>query len=197
MRQSRFWVFVADHLDTIWNKRRAGRAAQMREHLPLVGKAPGINIRRLAYRTGRVQMQRPPSTSSATPVIILASSEHRKLAAWPISCGVEKRPSGIVERNFARISGVSSPMKLASNGVSPATGLSALTRMLNGANSTAMALVAVIIQPFEALYQFKLGLGDTPAVEAIFKMAPDLWRLSSGTRWRAVKKTDLAFTAKT
>jgi len=83
MRQSRFWVFVADHLDTIWNKRRAGRAAQMREHLPLVGKAPGINIRRLAYRTGRVQMQRPPSTSSATPVIILASSEHRKLAACP------------------------------------------------------------------------------------------------------------------
>ena len=98
MRQSRFWVFVADHLYTIWNKRRAGRAAQMREHLPLVGKAPGINIRRLAYRTWRVQMQRPPSTSSATPVIILASSEHRKLAAWPISCVVEKRPSGIVER---------------------------------------------------------------------------------------------------
>ena len=42
-------------------------------------------------------MQRPPSTSIATPVIIEASSEARKQAALPRSSGVEKRPSGIVE----------------------------------------------------------------------------------------------------
>ena len=47
-------------------------------------------------------MQRPPSTSMATPVIMLASSEHRKAAALPMSSGVEKRPIGIVDRNFAR-----------------------------------------------------------------------------------------------
>ena len=41
----------------------------------------------------------PPSTSKTTPVIILASSEHKKQAAFPISCGVENLPMGIVERN--------------------------------------------------------------------------------------------------
>ena len=40
----------------------------------------------------------------ATPVIMLASSEHRKAAALPMSSGVEKRPIGIVDRNLARIS---------------------------------------------------------------------------------------------
>ena len=39
-----------------------------------------------------------------------------------MSSGVEKRPSGMVERNFARISGVPLPMKLDNSGVSPATG---------------------------------------------------------------------------
>jgi hypothetical protein len=48
MFQPGFWVFIANHLNTIWNKRRAGCAAQMREYLLLVGKAPGINICRLA-----------------------------------------------------------------------------------------------------------------------------------------------------
>ncbi len=48
MFQPGFWVFIANHFNTIWNKRRAGRAAQMREYLLLVGKAPGINICRLA-----------------------------------------------------------------------------------------------------------------------------------------------------
>jgi hypothetical protein len=80
----------------------------------------------------------PPSTSIATPVIIAASSLHRKQAALPRSSGVEKRPIGMVERNLARISGVSSPMKVASSGVSPATGLSATTRMPKGASSTAI-----------------------------------------------------------
>jgi hypothetical protein len=84
-------------------------------------------------------MKRPPSTSMHTPVIRLASSLHRKQAALPRSSGVEKRPIGMVERNFARISGVSSPMKVFNSGVSPATGFSALTRMPKGASSTALA----------------------------------------------------------
>jgi hypothetical protein len=71
-------------------------------------------------------MKRPPSTSMHTPVIRLASSLHRKQAALPRTSGVEKRPIGMVERNFARISGVSSPMKVFSSGVSPATGFNAL-----------------------------------------------------------------------
>ena len=50
-----------------------------------------------------------------TPVIIEASSLHRKQAALPRSSGVEKRPIGIVARNLARISGVSWPMKLFSS----------------------------------------------------------------------------------
>ena len=90
-----------------------------------------------------------------------------------MSSGVEKRPMGIVDRNFARISGVSSPpMKVFSRGVSPATGLMALTRIPSGASSTAMVLVAVIIQPLEALYQLSRGRGLTPAVLATFRIAP-------------------------
>src|SRR5438034_607611 len=104
-------------------------------------------------------MQRPPSTSIATPVIIDASSLHKKHAALPRSSGVEKRPSGIVARNFARISGVSSPMKVLSIGVSPATGLSAMTRMPNGASSTAIARVAVMTKPLLALYQHRRECG--------------------------------------
>src|SRR5262245_56008423 len=111
------------------------------------------------------QMQRPPSTSIATPVIMLASSEQRNAAALPMSSGVEKRPIGIVDKNLARMSGVSCPMNVFSSGVSPATGLMALTRMPNGASSTAMARVAVITQPFEALYQVRLGRGLTPPVD--------------------------------
>ena len=118
-------------------------------------------------------MHLPPSTSIATPVIMDASSEQRNVAVFPISTGIENRPSGMVARNFLRISGVSSPMKDFKSGVSPATGLIALTLIPTGASSTAMLLVAVIIHPFEALYQVRLGLGDIPAVEAIFKIIPD------------------------
>jgi hypothetical protein len=77
-------------------------------------------------------MQRPPSTSSADAGDHEASSEQRKAAAAPRSWGVEKRPSGMVARNFARISGVSSPRKDFRSGVSPATGQSALTLMPRG-----------------------------------------------------------------
>src|SRR5262245_65137350 len=105
---------------------------------------------------------------------MLASSEHKNADALPRSSGVEKRPSGIVARKRARISGVSLPMKVFKSGVSPATGLSALTRIPNGASSTAMLRVAVITQPFEALYQVRFGRGLTPAVEAMLRMTPFL-----------------------
>ena len=90
-----------------------------------------------------------------------------------MSSGVEKRPSGIVARNLARTSGVSSPMKVFSSGVSPATGLMALTRMPNGASSTAIDLVAVTIQPLDALYQLRRGRGLIAAVEAIIFVADE------------------------
>src|SRR5690242_8910202 len=119
-------------------------------------------------------MQRPPSTSMATPVIMDASSLQRKHAAAAISAGVEKRPMGMEARNLARISGVSSPMNVESNGVSPATGLMAFTRTPKGASSTAIARVAVIIQPLEALYHVRFGRGLTPPVEAMLRIAPVL-----------------------
>src|SRR4051812_6455772 len=126
-------------------------------------------------------MQRPPSTSIATPVIIDASSLHRKHAALPRSSGVEKRPIGIVDRNLARTSGVSSPMNVLSIGVSPATGLRAHTRMPNGAGSTAIERVAVMTQPLLALYQVSRGRGLTPAVLAMFRITPPLAALKRGT----------------
>src|SRR4029079_7600142 len=108
-----------------------------------------------------------------------ASSLHRKAAALPRSSGVEKRPIGIVARNFARTSGVSSPMNVFSIGVSPATGLSAQTRMPNGASSTAIERVAVITQPLLALYQVRLGRGLTPAVDAMLRMMPAFFAFMS------------------
>ena len=101
-------------------------------------------------------------------MIMLASSEHRKHAAWPRSSGVENRPKGMVARNLSRISGVSSPINVASNGVSPATGARAFTRMFDWASSAAMDLVAVMSQPLLALYQVSPGRGLKPAVEALF-----------------------------
>src|ERR1700744_6720795 len=109
-----------------------------------------------------------------------------------MSAGVEKRPIGMVLRNLAQTSGLSSPMKVLGRGVSPATGLMALTRMPKGANSTAMARVAVIIQPLEALYQVRLGRGLTPPVEAMLRIAPRLRAFICGTISCAVRYTDLA-----
>ena len=65
-------------------------------------------------------------------------------------------------------------------------GLTAFTRIPSGASSTASALVAVIIQPFEALYQFSLGRGLTPAVEATFRKHPDPRSFMPGTKDRAI-----------
>src|SRR5438105_3752124 len=64
-----------------------------------------------------------------------ASSEAKNTAAVATSDGNDKRPSGMVAMNCARLSGVSSPMKSASMAVSPATGLMMLTRMLSRASS--------------------------------------------------------------
>ena len=71
--------------------------------------------------------------------------------------------------------GVLPPANDFNNGVRPATGAIALTLTLKEANSIAIAFVAVIIQPLLALYQFNLGLGDKPAVEATFKITPFLF----------------------
>ncbi len=57
----------------------------------------------------------------------------------------------------AHLCGLLAAHKTFQQGVSPATGLIALTRTPCGASSIAMARVAVIIQPLEALYQFRLG----------------------------------------
>src|SRR2546428_12638176 len=118
-------------------------------------------------------MQRPPSTSKQAPVMNDASSEARNPAAVAMSDGNDKRPNGIVAMNFARISGVSSPMKSASNPVSPATGLMTLTRILSGASSTAMERLVTIAAPLLPLYQVSPGRGRTPAVQALgLKAAP-------------------------
>ncbi|MNI65813.1 hypothetical protein D3C73_1213360 [compost metagenome] len=98
-----------------------------------------------------------------------------------MSSGVEKRPMGMEARNLARTSGVSSPMKVLSRGVSPATGFRALTRIWKGASSTAMARVAVMTQPLEALYQVRLGRGLTPPVEAMLRTAPEPCAFMPGT----------------
>src|ERR1700761_8578721 len=103
-----------------------------------------------------------------------------------MSAGVEKRPIGMEARKRARTSGVSSPMKVASIGVSPATGLMAFTRTPKGASSTAIDRVAAIIQPLEALYQARFGRGLTPPVEAMLRMAPCLAAFIAGTPQRAV-----------
>src|SRR5579864_6457163 len=141
-------------------------------------------------------MQRPPSTSSATPVIMDASSLQRKQAAEAMSSGVERRPSGMVARNLARSSGVSFPPRnVFSIGVSPATGLSAFTRIPNGASSMAIDRVAVITQPFEALYHVRLARGLTPAVEAMFRIAPRFADFIAGTKCFDVRKIERTFTA--
>ncbi len=50
-----------------------------------------------------------------------------------------------------------------------------------------MVLVAVIIQPFEALYQLSCGRGERPAVEATLRIAPVPAAFINGTISRAVR----------
>ena len=60
------------------------------------------------------------------------------------------------------------------------------TDVADGASSTAMARVAAIIQPLDALYQARFGRGLTPPVEAMFRIAPCLAAFIAGTPQRAV-----------
>ena len=46
----------------------------------------------------------------------------------------------------------------------------------------AIARVAVMTQPLEALYQVRFGRGLTPPVEAMFRMAPDPCAFIAGTK---------------
>src|SRR5262249_6544528 len=97
--------------------------------------------------------QRPPSTSSTTPVRNAASSEARNSAALATSCGTDNRPSGTDATNLARTAGSSLPRKVGSSAVSPATGASAHTRILSGASSTAIDFDNRFTAPLLALYQ--------------------------------------------
>ena len=54
-----------------------------------------------------------------------------------------------------------------------------MTRMPNGASSTAIARVAVMTQPLLALYQVRRGRGLTPAVVAMLRITPLLLRLEA------------------
>ena len=49
------------------------------------------------------------------------------------------------------------------------------------ASSIAIVFVAVFIHPLDALYQFKFGRGETPAVDATFRKTPDFCFFISGT----------------
>eukprot|EP01035_Chromulina_nebulosa_P002685 gene2685-biopygen2256 len=90
-----------------------------------------------------------------------------------MSDGFDIRPSGIVETNLARFSGVSgTPMKDSSSAVSPITGAMQLTRMPSGASSTAIDFDIRFTAPLLALYQVRPGRGRTPAVEPMLMMRP-------------------------
>src|SRR5262245_4994399 len=103
---------------------------------------------------------------------MLLSGQARNRAALAMSEGSDSRPRGMVAMNLARFSGVSAPMKSASSGVSPATGLMAHTRIFLGASSAAIDLVIVITAPLEELYQVRPGRGRTPAVDAVLMITP-------------------------
>src|SRR2546428_10328832 len=94
--------------------------------------------------------------------------------------------------NFARISGVSSPMKAASSPVSPATGATQLTRILSGASSTAIERDSRFTAPLVALYQASPGRGRLPAVEPVLLIVPPpRRRLTAIAAW-VLRKIGLA-----
>src|SRR5690606_27353309 len=140
----------------------------------------------------RVQTQRAPSTSMHTPLMKAASSLARYSAALATSSAVEKRPSGMVARNFARrASSTGPPANSADRPVSGLnTGLMQLTRMLSGPSSAAIDLLVVMTAPLEPLYQVSPGRGRNPAVEAMLMklpvLPPGLARMA-GTAWIAVR----------
>ncbi len=116
-----------------------------------------------------------------------ASSEARNSAAFAMSCGVDSRPSGMLARKAARFSGVSSPMKVASSGVSPATGAMQQTRIRSGASSTAIDLDRRFTAPLVPLYQVRPGRGRMPAVDPILTMTPPPFCRKCGTTASAVR----------
>ena len=94
----------------------------------------------------------------------------------------------MVSTKLWRSSGVSSPpMNSASMAVSPATGQSALTRILSGASSTAIDLVSTRAAPLLPLYQVSPGRGRMAAVEAVLRITPPPRFLSTGTAWSAAR----------
>ena len=131
-------------------------------------------------------MHRPPSTSSATPVSIAASSEQRKTAALPRSSGVENRPSEIVARNLPDLGGILAEEAPQQRRFAR-DGAKRVDPHPKGASSTAIALVAVIIHPFEALYQERRGRGLIPPVEAMLRITPEPRAFIAGTKARAVR----------
>jgi hypothetical protein len=115
-----------------------------------------------------------------------ASSLPRYAQALATSCGVELRPSGIVAMNgfsFSFLPRNKSVLKwsvlknrrdLTTHKPVPraTTGQTELKRILSGAYSTAMVLVALITAALEALYHVNPGLGRMPAVDAIEMKTP-------------------------
>ena len=153
-----------------------------------------VTVRRDIRECVEPYTQRPPSTSRHAPVMNAASSDAKNTAAVAMSVGCDRRPSGIDAMNFARISGVSAPMKSASMPVSPATGLMTLTRMLSGASSAAIERDVTIAAPLLPLYQVSPGRGRTPAVDAIVMNTPSFFARKCGTACRAVRNRLLTLT---
>src|SRR5499427_1648357 len=127
-----------------------------------------------------IYTHRPPSTSSTTPVRNSASADARNNAALATSCGTERRPSGTEATNLARTAGSSLPRNIGSSAVSPATGARAHTRILSGANSTAIDFDNKLTAPLVALYQARPGRGLSPAVEPMLMITPRPARRNTG-----------------
>src|SRR5215212_694257 len=115
----------------------------------------------------------------------MQTPEMKAASSLATSMAVEKRPRGMVARNFARrASSTGPPANSAERPVSGLnTGLMQFTRMLSGPNSAASDLLVVITAPFEPLYQVSPGRGRTPAVEAMLMNEPPLLARNAGTAW--------------
>jgi len=117
----------------------------------------------------------------------LPTDPEGQTAAVATSVGCDSRPRGIVAMNWARRSGVSSPMNFSSNPVSPATGLMTFTRMLSPASSAAIERDVTIAAPLLPLYHVSPGRGRTPAVDAIVTKTPLRCARKCGTACFAVR----------
>src|SRR5262249_26014194 len=145
------------------------------------------------------QMLRPPSTARQTAVRNAASAEARKRTAAATSRGSVRRPSGIVEMTCLRISSgnLSTPTAVFTKPVSAATGFTALTRILNGATSTASPRVRVSTAPLVALYAVIPGRGATAPIDAVLTITPPPRSFITGTADLQPRKTPRTLVAKT